>query len=122
MLLSSLSFIAHLGRLKLDYSNKELLILKYSTCQLFIELLRSISSMKSGKGLTFIHIFYRHWLPTNLMSLSQLSLYFFVKQVKNIFNAKTGLSIQFNPKVSKKEGSHHLFSLFKLCACTGTSS
>ena len=49
--LSKINFLLYiLGCLKLDYFNKELLILKYSTCQLFIGLLCSMSSMKSGKG------------------------------------------------------------------------
>ena len=40
--------------MKFDYFNKELLIFIYSTCQLFIGLLWTVSSMKSGKGVTCI--------------------------------------------------------------------
>ena len=52
----------------------------------------------------------RHWLPTNLTLLSNLSLLVFVKQVKNLFKTKTGLTNQVNLKVSKKgEGSRSSF-------------
>ena len=66
---------------------------------------------------TKLHTITRIWTlaPNKLMILSQFSLFVFVKQVKNILKTKTGLSIQVNLNVNKKEGmSRCLLSISKL--------
>ena len=83
--------------------------------QFMINLL--ISRLNRSNQTRILKLVYRHWLPTNLMSLSHFSLFVFVKQLKKNFKTKTGLSIQVFLKVSKKgEGRCHCLynSVWKL--------